>query len=285
MTAALFLAFFALIVAGNLWLASAFDFPDILRQPAAERFARFQANQGAIIPAYYLMGLTSILQIFMAVAMYHLTKRGRLVDLFAVTAGVLSGVFQVLGFFRWVILIPMLASAYGSNEISAEVIFFLEKFANTYLGMTVGEHLGTLFTGLWLLALGIVLVKNTAFDKKLAWLGLAAGIALIVQSYEAVNSAALSFLARHLHRAVGAVRGLGADPGHPAFPEAATTPPRSRCLGRLAAGAGGLPGQRRAGAALSGFKFKPEREIVTIDETCPPPSQCVRRLVSGGLSS
>jgi hypothetical protein len=194
-TAALFLAFFALIIVGNLWLASAFDFPDILRQPAAERFARFQANQGAIIPAYYLMGLTSILQIFMAVAMYHLTKRGRLVDLFALTAGVLSGVFQVLGFLRWVILIPMLASAYGSHEISAEVIFFLEKFANTYLGMTVGEHLGTLFTGLWLLALGIVLVKDTAFDKKLAWLGLAAGIALIVQSYEAVNSAALSFLA------------------------------------------------------------------------------------------
>jgi hypothetical protein len=64
-TAALFLAFFALIIVGNLWLASAFDFPDILRQPAAERFARFQANQGAIIPAYYLMGLTSILQIFM----------------------------------------------------------------------------------------------------------------------------------------------------------------------------------------------------------------------------
>jgi hypothetical protein len=194
-TAGLFLAFFALIVAGNLWLASAFDFPDILRQPAADRFARFQANQGSIIPAYYLMGLTSILQIFMAVAMYHLTKQGRLVDLFALTAGVLSGVFQVIGFFRWVILIPMLASAYSSSEISADVVFFLEKFANTYLGMTVGEHLGTLFTGLWLLALGIVLVKNTAFDKKLAWLGLAAGIALIVQSYEAVASTALSFLA------------------------------------------------------------------------------------------
>lgn len=194
-TAALFLAFFALIAAGNLWLASAFDFPDILRQPAAERFALFQANQGAIIPAYYLMGLTSILQIFMAVAMYHLTQRRRLLDLFAVTAGVLSGIFQVLGFFRWIILIPMLANAYSSNEISADVIFSLEKFANTYLGMTVGEHLGTLFTGLWLLALGIVLVKNNAFDKKLAWLGLAAGIVLIVQSYEAVNSTALSFLA------------------------------------------------------------------------------------------
>jgi hypothetical protein len=195
MTAALFLAFFLLIAIGNLWLASAFNFPDILRQPAADRFALFQTNQGAIIPAYYLMGLTSILQIFMAVGMYHLTKQGRLVDLFALTAGVLSGVFQVLGFFRWVILIPMLASAYSSNEISTDVIFFLEKFANTYLGMTVGEHLGTLFTGLWLLALGIVLVKNAAFDKRLAWLGLVAGLVLTVQSYEAVNSAALSFLA------------------------------------------------------------------------------------------
>jgi hypothetical protein len=194
-TAALFLAFFALIVAGNLWLASAFDFPDILRQPAADRFARFGANQGAIVPAYYLMGLTAILQIFIAVAMYHLTKRGRLVDLFALTAGVLSGIFQVLGFFRWVILIPMLASAYSSQEIAADVIFFLEKFANTYLGMTVGEHLGTLFTGLWLVALGFVLVKNAAFDKRLAWLGLAAGILLTVQSYEAVDGAALSFLA------------------------------------------------------------------------------------------
>lgn len=48
-TALLFLAFVVLIAAGNLWLASAFDFPDILRQPAAERFARFQANQGGII--------------------------------------------------------------------------------------------------------------------------------------------------------------------------------------------------------------------------------------------
>ena len=193
-TAVLFLAFFLLIVVGNLLLASAFNFPDILRASPAERFTLFQENQSTIIPAYYMMGLTSILQIFMAVAMYHLTKKGRLIDLFAVTAGVLSGIFQVLGFFRWVILIPMLANAYTAREISSEVIFFQEKFANTYLGMTVGEHLGSLFTGLWLIALGIVLVKNTAFDKRLSWLGLVSGIALFIQSYESTNSDALRFL-------------------------------------------------------------------------------------------
>jgi hypothetical protein len=50
-----------------------------------------------------------------------------MLNLFALTAGVLSGVFQVLGFFRWVILIPMLSNAYTTKEISSEVIFFLES--------------------------------------------------------------------------------------------------------------------------------------------------------------
>lgn len=100
----------------------------------------------------------------------------------------------MLGFFRWVILIPMLSNAYNTKEIASETIFFLEKFANTYMGMTVGEHLGTLFTGLWLIALGVVLIQNNAVDKKLAWLGLISGVALFIQSYESVNASALSLL-------------------------------------------------------------------------------------------
>lgn len=195
LSAAVFMGFFVLIVAGNLVLASAFNFPDILRASPDERFTLFQNNQGLIIPAYYMMGVTSILQIFMAAAMYHLTRKGRLVDLFALIAGILSGVFQVLGFFRWVILIPMLSNAYNTKEISPEIIFFQEKFANTYLGMTVGEHLGSLFTGLWLIALAVVLLQHKTFDKRLSWLGMISGAALFIQSYEAVNASALSFLA------------------------------------------------------------------------------------------
>ncbi len=146
-TAVIFLGFFLLIVIGNLLLASAFDFPDILRQSPTERFTLFQANQGTLIPAYYRMSMTSLLQVFMVAAMYHLTKKGRLVDIFAFTAGVLSGTFQMLGFFRWVVLIPMLSRAYVAQEVSSETIFFLEKFANTYLGMTVGEHMGRFSRG------------------------------------------------------------------------------------------------------------------------------------------
>ena len=74
-TAAIFMVFSRLIVVGNLLLASAFNFPDILRESPTEGFTLFQNNQGTIIPAYYMMGVTSILQILMAVAMYHLMKK------------------------------------------------------------------------------------------------------------------------------------------------------------------------------------------------------------------
>ena len=61
-TALALLGFFLLIIVGNLMLASAFDFPDILRRSPEERFALFQANQGSIVLAYYMMSVTSILQ-------------------------------------------------------------------------------------------------------------------------------------------------------------------------------------------------------------------------------
>jgi hypothetical protein len=192
-SAGVFMAFFLLLIAGWLTLTSAFEFPDILRKSAIERFTLFQKNKEIIVPAYYIMSLTSILQVYMAVSMYHLTKEGKFIDIIAVTSGILSGTFQILGFFRWVILIPMLSDALKSKEVSSDIIFFLEKFANTYLGMTVGEHLGSFFTGLWVISLGIILIKNTSFDGRLSALGLVSGIAVLAQSFETVSSS-FSFL-------------------------------------------------------------------------------------------
>lgn len=186
-TGILFILFFVLIIVGNTVLAISFNFPDILRESAADRFTLFRENQGTIVPAYYAMGLTSIIQIFMAVMMYQLTKTGKAIHLAALVAGITSGIFQILGFFRWVILIPMLSDAVASQEIALETIFFLEKFANSYMGMTVGEHLGTSFTGLWLILLGVSFLKNKTYDVKLVWLGLISGVALLIQSFEAVT--------------------------------------------------------------------------------------------------
>jgi len=192
-TSIVFFVFFLLMAVCNTILGIYFNFPDILREPAVERFQLFHENQNVIIPTYYLFGFSAILQVFMAVMMFHLTRSGRLLDLAALTAGVVGGVFQILGFFRWVVLIPMLSDQYRSGEVSNELIFFLEKYSNTYFGMTVGEHLGSLFVALWLLLLGLALLKHKGYDKKLAVFGAISGLALMIQCFDVViRSAFLS---------------------------------------------------------------------------------------------
>jgi hypothetical protein len=192
-TSVVFFTFFLLLVVCNIVLGITFNFPDILRENAVDRFQLFHENQAIIKPTYYLFGVSAILQVFMAVMMFHHTRSGRLLDLAAVTAGVVGGVFQILGFFRWVVLIPMLSDEYLAGEVSTELIFFLEKYSNTYFGMTVGEHLGSLFVALWLFLLGIVLLKHKGYDKKLAMFGVIAGLALMIQCFDVVvRSAFLS---------------------------------------------------------------------------------------------
>lgn len=192
-TAAVFLGFFILLLTGWFVLMGSFDFPEILRKSAVERFALFEKNQSIIVPAYYVMSITAILQVYMAVMMYQLTRKGHMIDLVALISGVLAGIFQILGFFRWVILIPMLSTSLNSKEISPEVIFFLEKFANTYFGMTVGEHLGTFFLALWLISIGVIMMKSASFNIKLSILGVVSGVALLIASYENI-SGVFSFL-------------------------------------------------------------------------------------------
>ncbi len=194
-TSVVFFTFFLLLAGCNIVLGIYFNFPDILRESAVDRFNLFHENQAVIIPTYYLFGFSSILQLFMAVMMFHLTRRGSMLDLAAVTAGVVSGVFQILGFFRWVVLIPMLSDASHNGEASSELIYFLEKYSNTYLGMTVGEHLGSLFTGLWLLLLGTAILKHQGYDRKLSVLGMIAGSALMIQCFDVVvRSEFLSYI-------------------------------------------------------------------------------------------
>jgi len=183
-TAGLFLGFFGLLMAGWFTLIAAFHFPDILRESPQARFDLFLKHQGVIVPAYYAMSLTAALQAFMAVALYRLVRKDGLLDMAALAAGVMAGIFQMLGFFRWIILIPALGDALSSGRMPADAVYALEKFANTYLGMTVGEHMGTLFAALWLVLVAVRLLRDALWGRALAVLALGSGVALLIASLE-----------------------------------------------------------------------------------------------------
>jgi hypothetical protein len=177
----------ALLSVGFLILADQFSFPEILRVSSEERLALFSRNQGLIVPAYYMMGLSGLTQIALAV-MFHqsFSRSGSTVLVAALVAGVLAGAFQMMGFMRWPIAIPYLAEqmANAPTPEMRNVVGMLEGLLNRYAGMVVGEHLGFLAQGIWTLLIGIAMLRGPLFAWPYGLIGMVLGIAIGVSSLE-----------------------------------------------------------------------------------------------------
>jgi hypothetical protein len=176
-----------LLSAGFLILASQFSFPEILRVSAQERLALFQQHQGLIVPAYYMMAMSGLTQVAIAVLFHQSFARpGSTLLLSALVAGVLAGTFQVMGFIRWPIAVPWLAEqmSSASSDDARQVIALLEGLLNRYAGMAIGEHLGFLAQGLWTVFIGLAMLRGTLFAWPYGIIGVALGVAIIVSSLE-----------------------------------------------------------------------------------------------------
>lgn len=174
-------------------LAMVFEFPEVLRQPADYRLTLFMQNSAIVIPTYYLLALTGFTQILMAVMLRQLLQeRENSILTLATLFGVLTGLFQVLGFIRWPILIPYIAGALEQG-VPLETIAFVEGAFNHYLGMTVGEHLGFLAQAVWTTLLGVVFLNTQLFDRRLAWPTIILGISTLLMGLEPL-SPQLAFL-------------------------------------------------------------------------------------------
>jgi hypothetical protein len=196
---ALTLVHVGLLSAGFLILAEQFSFPDILRASAQERLALFRENQSIVVAAYYMMGLTGITQIALAVAFHQsFARSGSTLLIAALVAGVLGGAFQAMGFMRWPIAVPYLAEqmAAAPNDDVRNVIALIEGVLNRYVGMVVGEHLGFLGQGLWTVFISAAMLRGPLFAWPYGAIGMALGLAILAGALEQLGPpfAAIGFL-------------------------------------------------------------------------------------------
>lgn len=177
----------ALLVSGFLILADQFAFPEILRATAEERLGRFHQNQTVITGAYYLMALTGLTQVVLAVMFNQCFARpGSTLLQLALVSGILAGTFQVLGFIRWPIAVPYLAEQMAgatTSEMRA-VIGLLEGLLNRYAGMAIGEHLGFVAQGAWTIFISLAMFQGRLFALPYGLVGLVLGGLLAFSSLE-----------------------------------------------------------------------------------------------------
>jgi hypothetical protein len=165
-------------------LGAIFDYPRILRQPTGEVLMRFHQGGTRLIAVWYAFAICPVLMIVVA-KLLHRILRIEHKDLASVSAtfGVLAGVFQVLGLIRWVFVVPVLANAYTdpaatvATKNAVEIVF---QALHQYAGVAVGEHLGQLFTALWVVMISAAMLRSSAFRRWQGFVGIAIAILMFL---------------------------------------------------------------------------------------------------------
>jgi Domain of unknown function (DUF4386) len=172
---------------GFVLLSAIFNFPEILREPAAKVLPLYAKDSATIRPTYWMLMIASLALICVAPELGRILSRNapgpaRLVS----GSGVATGVFWALGYSRWSIAMPFVAKLYRSGETTrAEDMY---EVLNKYAGMTVGEHLGFLMMGVFAIALAFAMRKSGIGPKWFFPVGIFSGVLIALTAYEQYNN-------------------------------------------------------------------------------------------------
>src|SRR4051794_33471113 len=169
-TAVLMITAAVLLNSAFTGLASVFDYPDVLKQPAGDVLASFRNSQAAVTAWFLALALGAALLAPVAVGVGRLSTSRPM--RWAVPVGIAAALVQVIGLLRWPLLVPGWAATAAGNDPAAAHARAAFGTANRVLGNLIGETggylltaawtllvlaaLGSAFTGRWFVALGSV---------------------------------------------------------------------------------------------------------------------------------
>ncbi len=188
---ALGVAAIAFAIASNIpfaTLSAIFEYPDVLRRPAGEVLTMFHAGGAPLILTWHAFAVAAVLLVPLSMGLSLDRQRIAASPALAVgaaVAGSLAGLVQAIGLWRWVFVVPSLASTHAnpnateSARIAAEESF---RLINLYGGVAIGEHLGQILTALFVLSLSLLQYREGS--RVTAIIGFVAAAAIAVGTNE-----------------------------------------------------------------------------------------------------
>lgn len=164
-----------------------FDYPDILRQPTAEILARFHAGGETLIYTWLAFAWVGLPILLGAVMLKRVLEKEDSPFLeTATTLGVIGFVVQLIGLLRWAFVVPVLAQLFtdpGTDPATQASISAVFIAIHQYGGVVLGEHIGQIFTIVWMSLISGVIYQSKMFSKWVAWLGwFASAVYLLAQT-------------------------------------------------------------------------------------------------------
>jgi hypothetical protein len=173
-------------------LSARFDYPAVMNRPATD-VLRSVHNAGGEVKIYWLgVVLAAGALLLVSVALPALVAgRHREVSAMVAAAGSVAALMTVLDTSQWVWLYPNMADHWAAAGPALRVT--IEQDWQNYhqlLGEGVGRYLATLFSGIWALGLGTIMLSDGRWPRVLGAAGVAAGVLFLASALPALSFSA-----------------------------------------------------------------------------------------------
>jgi hypothetical protein len=165
-------------------LSSTFDWPDILREPPEVVLPAFVAGGTSLVWTWFAVAWTyAILLVPILLLPAAVGRREDPVLRAATFVGASSVLLSLIGFLRWVFVVPALADAYAAGDPTTRAAVAAAWTAqHQFGGALLGEHLGQLLALGWSVTVSVLIVRTGMLPRWAGWAGLiASGLYLFNQ--------------------------------------------------------------------------------------------------------
>ena len=153
-------------------LSATFNWPDILREPADVVLMEFAAGGASLVWIWFATAWTyAILAVPILLLPAALGRRDDAALWVATFAGASSVILALIGFLRWVFVVPPLARLYQEGDsVTRTAVAAAWLAQHQFGGALLGEHLGQLLGIAWSVTLSIIVLRSGVLPR---WIGIA----------------------------------------------------------------------------------------------------------------
>jgi hypothetical protein len=159
-------------------LSSTFNWPDILREPPEVVLPAFADGGTSLIWTWFAVAWTyAILLVPILLLPAALGRREDPVLRAATFVGAASVLLALIGFLRWVFVVPALADSYTAGDATTKAAVAAAWMAqHQFGGALLGEHLGQLLAIAWSITISLLVLRTRMLWRWVGWAGLAASV-------------------------------------------------------------------------------------------------------------
>jgi Domain of unknown function (DUF4386) len=176
-------------------LSSTFEWPDILREPPEVVLPAFVAGGASLVWTWFAVAWTyAILLVPILLLPAALGRREDPVLRAAAFVGAASVLLSLIGFLRWVFVVPPLAATYVAGDPTTQAAVAAAWTAqHQFGGALLGEHLGQLLAIGWSIVISLLILRTGILWRWVGWLGLAASFLYLTGQGDILASAIPGF--------------------------------------------------------------------------------------------